>query len=73
MKIAVFVLAVLAATAVIGTTAEAQNYPWCEYIHGTGGARNCGFISFAQCMQSAQGAGADCRPNNQYEPKKGLH
>jgi hypothetical protein len=54
----------------MGTRAEAQNYPWCAYCHGTGAARNCGFVSFAQCQLTAQGAGADCRANTQYEPNK---
>jgi hypothetical protein len=73
MKITLLVFGVLTAAMAIGTSAQAQNYPWCEYIHGSGGARNCGFVSFAQCQASAQGAGADCRPNTLYEPKKGYH
>jgi hypothetical protein len=70
MKTAIFVLAMACATMAIGTSAQAQNYPWCAYWHGTGGARNCGFVSFAQCQLTAQGAGADCRANTQYEPNK---
>jgi Protein of unknown function (DUF3551) len=70
MKIALFALGVVVAASAMGTRAEAQNYPWCAYWHGTGGARNCGFVSFAQCQLTAQGAGADCRANTQYEPNK---
>jgi hypothetical protein len=70
MKTVVFVLAMACATMAIGTPVQAQNYPWCAYWHGTGGARNCGFVSFAQCQLTAQGAGADCRANTQYEPNK---
>jgi hypothetical protein len=40
---------------------------------GGGGGRNCGFISFEQCMESARGNGSDCRPNTQYEPPPGPH
>ena len=58
------------AAALPAVSAQAQNYPWCAYWHGTGGARNCGFVSFAQCQLTAQGAGADCRANTQYEPNK---
>jgi Protein of unknown function (DUF3551) len=70
MKFATFALGVLVAASAMGGRAEAQNYPWCAYWHGTGGARNCGFVSFAQCQLTAQGAGADCRANTQYEPNK---
>jgi Protein of unknown function (DUF3551) len=68
MKIALFVLAMAAAT--IGTPAQAQNYPWCAYWNGTGGSRNCGFVSYQQCQQTAQGAGATCQLNAGYEPNK---
>ena len=73
-----YLIAALAigAAAFIGTPAQAQNYPWCEYLGGGiggGGGRNCGFISFEQCMQTAWGNGGDCRPNTQYEPPPGEH
>jgi hypothetical protein len=73
MKFALLALGVLVAASAMGGRAEAQNYPWCAYWHGTGGARNCGFVSYQQCMQTAQGAGADCRANTQYNPREGLH
>ena len=67
----------LAVTALgAGAPAHAQNYPWCEYLGGGdagGGGRNCGFISFEQCMESARGMGNDCRKNTQYEPPPGEH
>jgi hypothetical protein len=62
--------------AVMGAAAgaKAQNYPWCEYLSGEmGGARNCGFISFEQCMASAWGNGGDCRINTTYTPPPGPH
>ena len=49
MKFALFALGVLVAASAMGGRAEAQNYPWCAYWHGTGGSRNCGFVSFEQC------------------------
>ncbi len=73
MKFALFALGVLVAASAMGGRAEAQNYPWCAYWHGTGGSRNCGFVSYEQCMQTASGAGADCRANTQYNPREGLH
>jgi len=73
MKYLLIVGGILAAMASLGTRAEAQNYPWCEYIGGTGGARNCGFVSFEQCLESARGNGGDCRMNTQYIPPAGPH
>jgi hypothetical protein len=73
MKTAIFALAMAGATIAIGTPAPAQNYPWCAYWNGTGGSRNCGFVSYQQCMQTAQGAGATCQVNTQYNPREGLH
>src|SRR5579863_6079790 len=60
---------VLIAAAAIGTPARAQNYPWCaQYAGAGGGATNCGFVSYAQCMQTLQGMGGFCVQNTQYSP-----
>ena len=76
MRYLFVVLGILVASAFIGSRAEAQNYPWCEYLTGGdagGGGKNCGFISFEQCMESARGNGNDCRLNTQYDPPPGEH
>jgi Protein of unknown function (DUF3551) len=77
MRYLLAVLGLLAAFSSTGSTpARAQNYPWCEYLGGGmggGGGRNCGFISYEQCMESARGNGSDCRRNTQYEPPPGDH
>ncbi len=76
MRYLLAILGILVAAACVDTPARAQNYPWCEYLGGGmggGGGRNCGFISFEQCMESARGAGSDCRQNTQYEPPPGPH
>jgi hypothetical protein len=70
MRLIISALGVFLAVAAFGGRAEAQNYPWCVYWHGTGGARNCGFVTYDQCMATARGAGADCRANTWYEPNK---
>ena len=58
----------------IGTPARAQNYPWCaQYSDGMGGAMNCGFVSFDQCMEDVRGMGGFCMLNNRYEPPPGPH
>jgi hypothetical protein len=54
--------------------AEAQNYPWCAQYGGKmGGAMNCGFVSFDQCMQTVRGMGGFCMANNTYQPPGSAH
>ncbi|MFZ0421563.1 MAG: DUF3551 domain-containing protein [Xanthobacteraceae bacterium] len=54
--------------------AEAQNYPWCAQYGGKmGGAMNCGFVSFDQCMQTVRGMGGFCMANNTYQPSGPAH
>jgi hypothetical protein len=48
-------------------------YPWCvQYSDGDdgGGGRNCGFVSYEQCMMTARGAGGSCERNLFYEDKQ---
>jgi hypothetical protein len=56
--------------AVIGSTPSvAEIYrPWCAQYYGFGGgSSNCGFTSYAQCMQTAgPGTGAWCVQNPWY-------
>jgi hypothetical protein len=51
--------------------AAAQEYPWCaRYDWST---RNCGFVSYQQCMATIWGIGGRCEPNPRYvyhEPRK---
>ena len=69
MRLLFSALAVITAAAAFGAPAAAQNYPWCEILTGkAGGAQNCGFVSYQQCMATAQGTGAFCEPNTQYVP-----
>jgi hypothetical protein len=66
MRISVFVLAMFAATAGIGTSAQAQNYPWCAVYDVGDAAYNCGFVSREQCMATVSGIGGFCSVNTQY-------
>ena len=45
--------------------AAAIEYPWCVQYSGsdTGGGKNCGFVSYDQCMMTARGAGGMCVEN----------
>jgi Protein of unknown function (DUF3551) len=65
--------AIAAAMSVLGTPAQAQNYPWCaQYSSGPlGGAMNCCFVSFPQCMATVSGIGGFCVRNTLYQPPAG--
>jgi hypothetical protein len=68
-KIILFVVAglILAATSnAVAQTAPCR--PWCvHYAAPDGGGTNCGFISYEQCMWTAQGADK-CMPNGACPP-----
>lgn len=57
MKSLLCAATILAATSMLGTAAQAQNYPWCAQYSGgaLGGATNCGFVSFQQCLATVSG------------------
>jgi hypothetical protein len=66
-KLALSGAAALAAFFAFAAPAQAAiEYPWCvQYGTGMGGgsARNCGFVSYEQCMMTARGAGGWCEQN----------
>jgi hypothetical protein len=68
MKAFLFRSALLAGVAGISTHADAQNYPWCAYLSAMGGATNCGFTTFEQCMAYVSGNRGFCARNTQYVP-----
>jgi hypothetical protein len=44
-------------------------YPWCAVYGGRdGGAENCGFVNFNQCLATVRGVGGFCKPNPWYTP-----
>jgi hypothetical protein len=67
VRLTILVLGILLGAAAAGPPAQAQNYPWCaRYGGGRGGAQNCGFVSFDQCMATVRGIGGYCARNPQY-------
>jgi hypothetical protein len=73
MKTVFCLLGLAVVTIAIGTPAQAQNYPWCAVYSGRalGGATNCGFTTFQQCMATVQGIGGFCEVKTQYQPPPG--
>ena len=70
MRAVLLILSILIAAAGISTRAEAQNYPWCAHYSGgnMGGAMNCGFTTFQQCLDTVSGIGGFCERNDWYKP-----
>jgi Protein of unknown function (DUF3551) len=75
MKASLFILGLIAATAALGSSAQAQDYPWCaQYGSGMGGGgRNCGFTTFQQCQEDVSGIGGFCEQNNTYRAPTASH
>jgi Protein of unknown function (DUF3551) len=71
MRIFLFILGVFAAVVCFEKPAAADG-PWCAYYDGCGGgATNCGFSTYQQCLATATGAGASCGPNLHYQGVSG--
>jgi hypothetical protein len=65
-------LTIFLAAMVTSGKASAQNYPWCAY-YGDDSGENCGFTTYAQCMEDIAGMGGSCERNTQYVPSAGPH
>lgn len=66
LRSVLFALAALAALDLFTpSTGQADPYPWCAQYGGGrgGGGRNCGFVSFEQCMATVRGIGGFCEQN----------
>jgi hypothetical protein len=63
-----FLSAIFVLAAAHASPASAEVYrPWCAQYYGVnGGGKNCGFVSYEQCMMTARGAGAWCVQNPWY-------
>jgi hypothetical protein len=69
---AIAAIGVFAAVVCIEKPAAAQNSPWCAYYDlGGGGATNCGFSTYQQCLATVSGIGGSCGPDPQYQGSPG--
>ena len=74
MRLSLYILSIFAAVACFEKPAAAQNYPWCAYYNFFhGGASNCGFSTFQQCMTTVSGIGGSCGANPRYQGSRGLY
>ena len=65
LGLTLFALAALAASQLLAPAASAETYyPWCARYGGDmGGASNCGFSTYEQCMATVSGIGGFCEKN----------
>ncbi|MFN3659068.1 MAG: DUF3551 domain-containing protein [Pseudolabrys sp.] len=69
MRVIRLILPALAAAAMfIPAQSQADPYKWCAQYGGRdgGGGRNCGFVTWEQCMATVSGIGGFCEPNPFY-------
>ena len=77
MRLRSLMLAALIAPATLTAAAQGQPYPydpypWCAVYGGrSGGASNCGFLTWQQCMATVSGIGGFCERNQFYNPRGG--
>ena len=68
MRFLLFFLGAFATIICIEKPAEAREYLWCTYYNfGRGGATNCGFATFQQCLAAVSGVGGNCGPSPYYQ------
>ena len=68
LSLTLFAVLAVAMVATSPRSAAAIEYPWCAQYGGRGGGgRNCGFVSFEQCMETIRGMGGFCERNVFYE------
>ena len=65
-KLAFSAAIAVAATATFAKPAGTIEYPWCAQYGGRDGGRNCGFVSYEQCMETIRGMGGFCAQNPFY-------
>ena len=74
MRKLVLVTAAAAVVAAALQPANAEEYPWCaQYGFRGGGARNCGFVSYQQCLATVSGIGGFCERNSFYRAPARRH
>ncbi len=69
MRCTAFIFAALSIFSILLISDARANieYPWCAVYSGdAGGASNCGFTTWQQCMATVSGIGGFCEPNQFY-------
>ena len=67
MRLLALMVAGVTLAAAVPTVSHADPYRWCAQYNGRGAARNCGFVTYRQCMATVSGIGGFCERNPFYD------
>ena len=70
LSLSAVAIAGIAFVASVQPSSSVVIYPWCAHYGGRvgGGAANCGFTTWEQCMATVSGTQGTCEMNPWYEP-----
>lgn len=71
MRLPALMAAGAALAAAMPATAHADPYRWCAEYNTGDAARNCGFVTYRQCMETVSGIGGYCMQNPYYTGREG--
>jgi hypothetical protein len=68
MRAVILPVVLAALLSLVPGVGQAAPYKWCAQYGGFwgGGGRNCGFVTYQQCMATVSGIGGFCEPNQFY-------
>jgi hypothetical protein len=66
MRLFALIAAGITLAAAVPAVSHADPYRWCAQYSGRGAARNCGFVTYRQCMATVSGIGGYCEENPFY-------
>jgi hypothetical protein len=66
MRLLALIAAGVTFAAAVPAISHADPYRWCAQYTGRGAARNCGFVTYRQCMATVSGIGGFCERNPFY-------
>ena len=66
MRVVALIAAGMALAGALPTISHADPYRWCAEYNTGDSARNCGFITYRQCMATVSGIGGFCEQNPFY-------
>jgi hypothetical protein len=73
MRLPALIAAGVTFAAAVPSIAHADPYRWCAEYNTGDWARNCGFVTYQQCMATVSGIGGFCTRNPYYTGREGTN
>ena len=67
MRVVALIAAGMALAGALPTISHADPYRWCAEYNTGDSTRNCGFVTYRQCMATVSGIGGFCEHNPFYD------